>query len=99
MKEHLNRREIIEAITPVIENTAMRYNLIPIEVELEKESGNWFLRIYILLFIHNSYSDILYDFIKLLFMDIVNDTREKAAFMARGMPPCRIQSFLYLCLH
>lgn len=47
MKEHLNRREIIEAITPVIENTAMRYNLIPIEIELEKESGNWFLRVYI----------------------------------------------------
>lgn len=40
-----------------------------------------------MLFINNSYSDILYDFIKLLFVDIVNDTREKAAFMARGHAP------------
>lgn len=47
MKEHLNRHEIIAEITPVIENTAMRYNLIPIEIDLEKESGQWFLRIYV----------------------------------------------------
>lgn len=32
---------------PVIENTAMRHNLIPLEVSLEKENGNWFLRIFI----------------------------------------------------
>jgi len=32
---------------PVIENTAMRYNLIPLEVSFEKESGHWFLRIFI----------------------------------------------------
>ena len=42
-----NKREIIETITPVIENTAMRYGLIPLEVALEKESNRWFLRIYI----------------------------------------------------
>ena len=47
MKEHLNRHEIIAEITPVIENTAMRYNLIPIEIDLEKESGQWFLRIFV----------------------------------------------------
>ena len=47
MKEHLNRKEIIEKITPVIENTAMRYGLIPIEIALEKENDRWFLRIFI----------------------------------------------------
>ena len=42
-----NKREIIETITPVIENTAMRYGLIPLEISLEKENNRWFLRIYI----------------------------------------------------
>ena len=42
-----NKREIIETITPVIENTAMRYNLIPLEISLERENNRWFLRIYI----------------------------------------------------
>lgn len=47
MKEHFNKKETLEKITPVIENTAMRYNLIPLEISLEKESGHWFLRIFI----------------------------------------------------
>ena len=47
MKEHLNKRELIETIEPVIENTAMRYGLIPLEVALEKENNRWFLRIFI----------------------------------------------------
>ena len=47
MKEHFNKKEIIEKLTPVVENTAMRYNLIPLEVSLEKENGHWFLRIFI----------------------------------------------------
>ncbi len=47
MKEHLNKRELIENIAPVIENTAMRYGLIPIEISLEKENGHNFLRIFI----------------------------------------------------
>ena len=47
MKDHLNKREIIEKLTPVVENTAMRYGLIPLEIALEKESGHWFLRIFI----------------------------------------------------
>ena len=47
MKEFLNKREIIETITPVIENTAMRYDLIPIEIEFAKENHRWFLRIYL----------------------------------------------------
>lgn len=47
MKEHFNKRELIETITPVIENTAMRYGLIPLEISLEKENNRWFLRIFI----------------------------------------------------
>lgn len=47
MKEHFHKKEVLEKIMPVIENTAMRYDLIPLEVTLEKENGNWFLRIYI----------------------------------------------------
>ena len=33
MKQEINRHEILEKITPLIENTAVRYNLIPIEIE------------------------------------------------------------------
>jgi len=47
MREFLNKRELIETITPVIENTAMRYGLIPLEVLLEKENNRQFLRIFI----------------------------------------------------
>lgn len=47
MREHFNKKEIIEKLLPVVENTAMRYNLIPLEVSLEKENGHWFLRIFI----------------------------------------------------
>jgi len=47
MKEHFNKREILETIEPVIENTAMRYGLICLESSLEKENNRWFLRIFI----------------------------------------------------
>ncbi len=47
MKEHFNKKEVLQKLIPVINNTAMRYNLIPLEVSLEKESGHWFLRIFI----------------------------------------------------
>ncbi len=47
MKDYINKREIVELITPVIENTAMRYGLIPLEISLEKENNRNFLRIYI----------------------------------------------------
>ncbi len=47
MKEYLNKREIIDLITPVIENTAMRRGLIPLEISLEKENNRYFLRIFI----------------------------------------------------
>ncbi len=45
--KHINKFEIIEKITPIVENTAMRYNLIPIEIDFSKESGKWFLRIFL----------------------------------------------------
>ncbi|MBQ8847479.1 MAG: hypothetical protein IJ003_00875 [Candidatus Gastranaerophilales bacterium] len=47
MKEHFNKRELMEVITPVIENTAMRYGLIPLEILFEKENNRNFLRIFI----------------------------------------------------
>ena len=47
MKIEINRHEIIEKITPLIENTAMRYNLIPIEIDFEKENHRWFLKVFL----------------------------------------------------
>lgn len=53
MKIEINRHEVIEKITPLIENTAMRYNLIPIEIDFEKENHRWFLRIFLFSYDHN----------------------------------------------
>ena len=47
MKQEINRHEILEKITPLIENTSMRYGYIPIEIEFVKENHRWFLRIYL----------------------------------------------------
>jgi ribosome maturation factor RimP len=47
MKQDVNRHEILEKITPLIENTAMRFGYIPIEIEFVKENHRWFLRIYL----------------------------------------------------
>ena len=47
MKQELNRHEILEKITPLIENTAMRFDLIPIEIDFSKENHRWFLRIFL----------------------------------------------------
>ena len=47
MKQDINRHEVLEKITPLIENTAMRYGYIPIEIEFIKENHRWFLRIYL----------------------------------------------------
>ncbi len=51
LKEQINRHEILTKITPLIKNTAMRFNLIPIEIDFEKENHRWFLRIF--LFAHD----------------------------------------------
>ena len=53
MKHEINRHDVIEKITPLIENTAMRYNLIPIEIDFEKENHRWFLRIFLFSYDHN----------------------------------------------
>ena len=37
VKEEINRHEILEKVIPLVENTAMRFNLIPIEIEFIKE--------------------------------------------------------------
>ncbi len=52
MKEEINRHEILEQITPLIENTAMRYNLIPVEIEFVKENHRWYLRVYLFSYDH-----------------------------------------------
>ncbi|MBR1616697.1 hypothetical protein IJ670_00950 [bacterium] len=49
----INKREILDTITPVIENTAMRLGLIPLEISLEKENNRHFLRIFIYCSEHN----------------------------------------------
>ena len=46
-QESVNQREILAKITPLIENTARRFDLIPIEIEFEKENQRWFLRIFL----------------------------------------------------
>ena len=53
MKQEINRYEILEKITPLIENTAVRYNLVPIEIEFVKENHRWFLRIYLYSYDHD----------------------------------------------
>ena len=45
--EIINKYDIIDTITPVIENTLMRYDLIPLEIDFQKENHRWFLRIFI----------------------------------------------------
>ena len=47
MKQEINRHETLEKITPLIENTAMRFGLVPIEIDFEKENHRWFLRIFL----------------------------------------------------
>jgi ribosome maturation factor RimP len=45
--KHFNKNELLQNLTPLIENTAMRYNLVPIEIDFLKESGKWFLKIFL----------------------------------------------------
>lgn len=46
-QETINRKQILEQITPLIENTLMRFDFIPVEIEFVKENHRWFIRIYI----------------------------------------------------
>lgn len=45
--EHVNKKVIVDKIVPLIENTAMRFNLIPVEIDFAKENHRWFLRIFL----------------------------------------------------
>ncbi len=46
-QKHFNKNEILQKLIPLVENTAMRYGAIPIEIDFTKESGKWFLRIFL----------------------------------------------------
>lgn len=75
MRQEINRLEIIEKITPLIENTAMRYNLVPIEIDFSKENHRWFLRI----FLYSKERDITLD-------DCENVTRSLENFLDELIP-------------
>lgn len=45
--EYVNKRELMEKLEPLVDNTLMRFGLIPVETELVKENHKWFLRIFI----------------------------------------------------
>ena len=47
MKDNVNKREILDKIIPIIENMTNQQGLIPLEVDFLKESGKWYLRIFI----------------------------------------------------
>lgn len=57
MKQEINRYEVLEKINPLIENTAMRFGYIPLEVDFSKENHRWFLRIYL----YSSEKDVTLD--------------------------------------
>lgn len=45
--ENFSKKEVMKNIYPLIENTCVRFGLIPLEVDFSKEAGRWFLRIFI----------------------------------------------------
>ena len=45
--KNFNKHEILEKLIPLVENTAMRFGVIPLEVDFSKESSKWFLRIFL----------------------------------------------------
>ena len=75
MKPEINRPEILEQITPLIENTAMRFNLIPIEIDFSKENHRWFF----LFFLYSKERDITLD-------DCENVTRSLEGFLDELIP-------------
>ena len=75
MKQELNRHEVLEKVTPLIENTAMRFGFIPVEIEFVKENHRWFLRIYL----YSKERDITLD-------DCENITRSLSDFLDELIP-------------
>ena len=45
--KNFNKNDILEKLIPLIENTAMRFGVIPLEIDFSKENGKWFLRIFL----------------------------------------------------
>lgn len=45
--KNFNKNDILEKLVPLIENTAMRFGTIPLEIDFSKENGKWFLRIFL----------------------------------------------------
>ena len=45
--EIFNKRELLEKLIPLVENTAMRFGFIPVEIDFSRENHKWYLRIYI----------------------------------------------------
>ncbi len=75
MKHEINRHEILEKVTPLIENTAMRFGFVPVEIEFVKENHRWFLRIYL----YSREKDITLD-------DCENVTRSLSDFLDELIP-------------
>ncbi len=75
MKHEINRHEILEKVTPLIENTAMRFGFVPVEIEFVKENHRWFLRIYL----YSGERDITLD-------DCENVTRSLSDFLDELIP-------------
>ena len=75
MKEEINRHEILEKIMPLVENTAMRFNLIPVEVDFTKENHRWYLRIFLFSYDHPVNLE-----------DCENDTRSIQDFLDELIP-------------
>ena len=73
--EYVNKRELMEKLEPLIDNTLMRFGLIPVEVELVKENHRWFLRIYI----YSSERDVSID-------DCENVSRSLSDFLEELIP-------------
>ena len=75
VKADVNRHEILEKITPLIENTVMRFGYIPIEIEFVKENHRWYLRI----FLYSKEKDVTLD-------DCENVTRSLSDFLDELIP-------------
>jgi len=75
MKQEINRHEVLEKVTPLIENTAMRFGFIPVEIEFVRENHRWFLRIYL----YSKERDITLD-------DCENITRSISDFLDELIP-------------
>ncbi len=73
--EYINKRELMEKIEPLIDNTLMRFGFIPVEIELVKENHRWFLRI----FIYSKEKDVTLD-------DCENVSRSLSDFLEELIP-------------